>query len=151
MISLDEIIEVFKKPIVIFPGSQGSPEVFYADDVLYYLKMFKDIIDVSHEHGCGSIWGIEFPEPEKIKGKPDFREADNPPLTWNQLTELIDKPVWIYEKWAWNDSWTGSWRIISDVAEYIEDAGALYTKEDDVYDQDEMGETWIAYRRERNE
>jgi len=46
-----------------------------------WLKEVKDyrmITERCHEHGIGSIWGIELPEPEKVKGKPDFRDLENP-------------------------------------------------------------------------
>jgi len=103
---------------------------YLQNDALHYLTIYKMCVE------------------SERKARIANREY-NSPLTWDELKELIDKPVWIYELWEWNDSWSGSWRIISDVGEYIEGEGAVYTKEDDVYDQDEMGKTWIAYRKER--
>lgn len=68
-----------------------------------------------------------------------FPEDDNPALSWNELKQMEGKPVWIEEK-----DMPSTWIIIWDVTE-----NWLYPTGCDAYRHDEYGNSWQAYRKER--
>ena len=75
-----------------------------------------------------------------------IRMADNDPLTWDELKQMVGKPVWV------EDSGFGNWLIVdlfgdSGGAEYMIARGDQYWEE---YMRDEDdGLSWQAYRKER--
>lgn len=85
----------------------------------------------------------EYKELSKMWNDRLDKENSNPPLTWDELKDMIGKPVWVeallYKQWA----------IIACVgSDHIRFEGAnLYAPESRVYMGDANG--WQAYRKER--
>ena len=72
----------------------------------------------------------------------------NPPLTWDELKEMVGKPVWI--QWTVMGVWAyGNWNLIQDADE---DRIWFVDKDGDVFDElekEDQGHLWQAYRKER--
>lgn len=72
-------------------------------------------------------------------------EDDNPPLTWDDLQDMIGKPVWCSgkNKWSIVDS-----LYSANLEQYVkfEDGGKFYFKHDGAIKPD-----WKLYRREKDE
>lgn len=117
-------------------------------DALHYLKVLKDILDplkvknISHEitcPQCNSVIAILLPE-------------SNEPLTWDELKAMEGKPVWVeflnYDLWTDPEHHTdGSWWVVGEVrkddiiiAQYLDEAELC---------EEDLGEVWQAYRKER--
>lgn len=130
MKTLDEVIESIIKQSGLEIRNVRKPDRdrFWVDretynDALHYLK----------EHKTMQI--------AYIKGISDIE--DNPPLTWDELTQMEGKPVWVehvyYKKWL----------IVKDVYEetIVLDGNGFYTQ---YFSDDNEKETrWQAYRKER--
>lgn len=74
----------------------------------------------------------------------------NDPLSWDELKEMVGKPVWVEEKYSLSDEWYGKWEVIDDVWEdnCAEDTYLQMTNENSLH-KDVMGTLWQAYRKER--
>lgn len=118
-------------------AENGEPKCYGADkkDALYYLKEYKKVIDVMHEHGIGSVWGITLPDPEKVEGKPDIDGCANMPLTWEELKQMDGKPIWISD-FGW------------DIADGVGD-DTMNTAFGITYKRVNMNIEWQAYRKEK--
>ena len=72
----------------------------------------------------------------------------NPPLTWDELKEMVGKPVWI--QWTVMGVWAyGNWNLIQGADE---DRIWFVDKDGDVFDElekEDQGHLWQAYRKER--
>ena len=74
----------------------------------------------------------------------------NDPLTWDELKEMVDKPVWIEEKYSLSNEWHGRWEVIRNVWDNEGDDDPYISMTNDEYrHMDDMGERWQAYRKER--
>lgn len=82
---------------------------------------------------------------------------DNPPLTWEELKQMTDQPIWLEEREMCDDPFTGNWRLINCIEMWKNETDTermMVTGSElesyAVYHRD-MGEYWQAYRKERNE
>ena len=123
---LDELIEDLGHAE---PAKQYGNVIITVEDLtdaLYYLQLFQ-----KHE--------------ERVRGqladlKEEFRPND--PLTWDELKSMEGKPVWVECKF-----YSHQWAIIGEVTENrIRFYGPRLV---DGEPQEEMCETWQAYRKER--
>lgn len=72
--------------------------------------------------------------------------SDNPPLTWDELTDLVGKPVWV--EYTYQGEWRpdkGEWIIIN----LMGDDDLIDQTGEGVYPKSVYGKTWQAYRKER--
>lgn len=101
MRTLDDVVEQSQRWLGMFPTSLER-------ESLRYLEQYQKVTDILHEHGIVSVWGIVLPGPEKVKGKPNFRDIDNSPLSWDELCriDMIGEPVW--------NSGTRRWMLLID-------------------------------------
>ena len=152
MKTLDEVINAYEKciPLKIRCNEcpyheDGCPES-RKQDALHYLKEYRVVTDICHEHGIASVWGQVLPDVEKTDWdkRLNFDNAyDNKPLDWDELRQMEGKPVWVeallYKQWA----------VIAYVSDgYILFEGVnLYAPESRIYMGEENG--WQAYRKER--
>lgn len=96
----------------------------YKDDLLYHLKGYRNL-------QMGYIRAIADLE-------------DNQPLTWDELKDMEEKPVWIVYPLGNN----GYWAFIT----VYDDEIIGYEKGDEfgtIYSKELMDKTWQAYRKER--
>ena len=117
----------------------------YLVDAYHYLNEYQKITEVCHEHGIRSLWGFVLPEPDKVKGNPNFLDIDNPALTWDELETMQGEPVWL-ERPEWKE-----WLLISEIDK----------DKSEIYLRDKWGNGvsvnyrnvgyWRAYRKERYE
>ena len=66
----------------------------------------------------------------------------NEPLTWNELGNMVGKPVYIVELEDWESCWV--------LVHTVDDIKALFVSAFDQYDygnRELYGQTWLAYRR----
>ena len=72
-----------------------------------------------------------------------MKTADNPPLTWDELKQMEEKPVWIQE----GDH--GYWIIIDNFS--ITSYGYHWLNSvEGCLEKEYMGISWQAYRKEKN-
>lgn len=88
-------------------------------DALHYLKEFQ---------GLSKMWNNKLD-----------KEQENPPLDWETLKQMVEKPIWVEEK-----GMLSIWIIIRDVTE-----NWLYSTDCNAYHHEEYGKIWNAYRKER--
>lgn len=82
---------------------------------------------------------------EKIVDTQPTLTPPNEPLTWNEFAEMEGQPVYIVE--------TGAWRYWALVTRVGKDSADFMTVHDpDNYGDKELyGESWVAYRRPKEE
>jgi len=107
------------------------------EDALHYLKEYREgkklYDDIQDYH-------------RKIKEKIETPWHDNPPLTWEELKEMVGKPIWID-----SESCPGCWEIIE---RYRDDSfwkECIETNDSILRFKDQFGDTWNAYRKEKHE
>lgn len=129
MKTLDEIIKVFTKcfdnTYNIVP-LECEPE--YGEDALQYLKWYKDLADNSEAF---TEW------------------KENPPLTWNELRTMEEKPVWI-EFLNDEGNWNGEWCLVESSNNILCEILRCKTSWFGLR-KITLGKTWQAYRKEKNE
>ena len=82
----------------------------------------------------------------------NLRELGNDPLDWDELRQMVGKPVWVEEKYSFSDEWHGGWEVICSVWDDEWDDDPYLSMTDEEYrHKDDMGERWQAYRKERTE
>lgn len=69
----------------------------------------------------------------------------NGPLTWNELAEMEDQPVYIVEMGA-----RRYWALVTHVGKDVADFVTVHDP-DDYGDKELYGESWVAYRRPKEE
>ena len=147
--TLDEVITGIREEMGL-----GDPVLA---DALHYLKEFRVVTDIAHEHGIASVWGQVLPDVEKTDWdkKLNLDNAfNNDPLTWEQLKQMEGKPVWVeYDRSIRNKWGCKRWHVIRWIQTVTFDGKDHYwmrVDEDGIYfDKDEQGKTWLAYRKER--
>ena len=100
-------------------------------DALHYLKEYRELVQKTHQL--------------------DAEDGDEP-LTWEELKEMVGKPVWM--ELIYPEGTYFHWGIISGFSkvgyEWLSLRGFYEIDPFSVMDK-EQGKTWNAYRRERNE
>jgi len=127
MKTLDEVIEKIEK-MWVCPSSDEAAE--YCDfmevkeDAINYLKHLQEYYEMSRT-------------PEDL----------NPPLTWDELKGMKEKPVWVEDNIDEPEDLTKYWAIYRRIEKAQETEYALLS--DLFYDKAEYGKSWQAYRKER--
>ena len=122
MKTLDETI--FEAPYTMTPWEENA---------IYYLKEYRELQK----------------EVEKQKEMIEFLEK---PLTWDELRQMEGMPVWVEE-----ENQPSQWYLIGDVEtdedDYPEFASMIVydCQGDYLFYKYNIGTTWQAYRKERNE
>ena len=119
MKTLDEVIKALSIPAVNGYHYIDSND---AMDALQYLKWYKELADASEAFA-------------------EWRE--NQPLTWQELTQMLGKPVWVEHKHY------SKWLIVYEVYEstIVLDGNGYYTQY--FSDDNDKEVRWKAYRKER--
>ena len=107
--------------------------------------------DYSPEHILSDAKSYLTDYKELANDSAEFAEwKENPPLTWDELKQMVEEPVWIeYEHSNHRDSGK-RWFIIKWFGDLMGEIMAVHV--DGIYfDKDSIGKTWNAYRRERTE
>ena len=130
MITLDEVINKIESAWACPSSDEGSEYcdlMEVRDDILQYLKWYKDLADDSEAY-------VEWKE--------------NPPLTWDELKSMEGKPVWVEM-----DGYKPNWGIVMNqdkrngrlmLCGYDEVAIRIEINEEG------EGTVWQAYRKERH-
>lgn len=74
-------------------------------------------------------------------------EDDNPPLTWDELKVMTEKPVWVEDNIETPEDITKYWAIMWRIEKAEGDEYALLS--DFYYEKSQYGKDWKAYRKER--
>lgn len=126
MRTLDEVIKAVEEDLEC--ANVSYPEVFYDydnhKDALHYLKEYQ-ILQTAY-----------------IKTMADLE--DNPPLTWDELKDMIGKPIWIEMEEI------GFWYIILNFEEGKGFDDYMMTSPFIQWWKSELGTVWNAYRKERS-
>lgn len=78
---------------------------------------------------------------DKVRSMPTLTPP-NEPLTWNELGNMVEKPVYIVELEDGESCWV--------LVHTVDDIKALFVSAFDQYDygnRELYGQTWLAYRR----
>ena len=84
-----------------------------------------------------------------------YHPENNVALSWDELKQMPDKPIWLEEREFTDDPFVGNWRLIDCFEMFRDDKDTeriMVTGSElesyGVYRKD-MGEYWQAYRKER--
>ena len=101
------------------------------------LDLIIDAKRTGPETGSFAEWLAEY----LIKHLPTLTQP-NEPLTWNELGNMVEKPVYIVELEDGESCWV--------LVHTVDDIKALFVSAFDQYDygnRELYGQTWLAYRR----
>ena len=91
---------------------------------------------------------LNYQKSQKTINKSDsLSETENKPLSWEELRQMVGKPVWL-EELRDGSRWYGFWDVVSDAVDYG-DEKIVYTKSEMRYEMAEYGTIWKAYKQER--
>jgi len=148
MKTLGEVIKALEKCMA--DDAIESEGVYLATDALHYLKDYRMLVadfaakQKELEDAKDRYQEIE-DEYEELKDWWAEEYAENVPLTWDELQSMKGKPVWIEQEDQVDAGKTyKGWVVIRDILEY-----AIVT-EPRLFSYKGYGETWKAYRHERN-
>ena len=154
MKSLDEVIDSITKQSGLEIRDQGHPKKdrFWVDrdtynDALYYLRMYySDKVQWESDRKHYEDWIEQYKESRNKHQQAVKEMLKNPPLTWEELKEMVGKPVWVE-----TDEEVKRWEIIEGIYQSQEEPHleCFFTKSDFCYSKLTIGEAWNAYRRER--
>lgn len=86
---------------------------------------------------------LNYQKSQKMVNKTDsLSDTENKPLDWEELKEMIGKPVWI-EYFRRDSCFDAEWIILKDIND-----NCLSDTERFVYKAVDYGNTWKAYRQE---
>ena len=120
-------------------------------DALYYLRMYySDKMQWESDRKHYEDWIEQYKDSRNKHQQAVTEMLKNPPLTWDELKQKVEEPVWIeYEHSNHRDSGK-RWFIIKWFGDLRGEIMAVHV--DGIYfDKDSIGKTWNAYRRERTE
>ena len=141
--TLDEVIEMIENTSVNDSLTEND-----LDDILYYLcecRALNKILADNHK--------IVSDAKQKEKDAEDMRMMyihalaqmeDNPPLTWDELSQLKRKPVWMEEPELFGKDWV----IITGNSKYT--IFGIFPGGMGFWSIEDMGDKWQAYRKERD-
>ena len=141
MRTLVEVIKAVEEDLEC--ANESYPEVFYDydnhKDALHYLKMFRDMT-------CGTSQKLRNTSQiicPKCHSEFVILPDTNTPLTWDELKDMIGKPIWIEMEEI------GFWYIILNFEEGIGFDDYMMTSPFIQWWKSELGAVWNAYRKER--
>lgn len=109
-------------------------------DALHYLKEYKKKLNILE------VRMTEYKRGFEQLGAEWSRIKENPPLTWDELKQMKEKPVWVEVDGKW---WGRFWAFV----EVENDSYINFFKKGQEYPEDlwkrDMGKTWNAFRKER--
>ena len=156
MKTLDEVIDSITKQSGLEIRDQLHPEKdrFWVNretynDALFYLKEYrseKQIWESDRNHY--EDWIEQYKDSRNKHQQAVTEMLKNPPLTWDELKQMVEEPVWIeYEHSNHRDSGK-RWFIIKWFGDLRGEIMAVHV--DGIYfDKDSIGKTWKAYRKEK--
>ena len=141
MKTLDEVIKAIEEKLGV--GGEEAIENSLETDALHYLMELRDMTDIPMEYfeSGGTLDDPDGEHQQLLKCQAllqDFYRND--PLTWDELKQMVGKPVWI-------QAGGGFWGIIVDVEENRFWYRCRFA-DHDYCDREYMGEYWNAYRKE---
>ena len=142
MNTLDEVIKVFETGMLISDKPIDDAFRELNSDALHYLKEYK--------------WNQENPDGDHqqlVKARALLQDMfSNEPLTWQELKQMVGKPVWVelLDGVGDNKNWNG-WYVISQFYPVSEtDEHIQFCSYHNLHRaQSNLGKTWQAYRKER--
>ena len=109
----------------------------FLENVIYYLQEYREKQEMLAEL-------IRYYSQHMEDYKQATRDLkDNHQLTWNELCEMKDEPVWILRRDLYESDWWGYYHIVSHI-----DDDVLYTNNGG-FDKYYLGRTWKAYRKKK--
>lgn len=156
MKTLDEVIDTFEKACDLERRCEGCSGCLGQEngcpndgaesipDALFYLKEYREEIkNIRYFHDEYIALNNELA---------DLKNNENPPLTWDELKTMEGKPVWIelLNHDIWEDpshKVDSEWWVIGEVRK-DDIILATYLDEMELF-EDDLGEIWQAYRKER--
>ena len=125
-----------------YADEDGEAACFNHDreDALHYLKELRHILD-------NTVWVGSTKEENGYWKLPTLPETGNDPLTWQELQQMVDKPVWVDAESLpvgvsthWKD-----WYIIKSFS----NDEFMYCNDGFEWGKEMQGRLWQAYRKER--
>ena len=120
MKTLDEVIEILEH---IFSYISDNTR----NDMLYYLKEYQKL---------DSLETITFPEDTE----------DNPPLTWDELTQMMGEPIWLVTDLADYKPYS-RWAIIEGINTTKYNVEYIIFKGDEILNKKYLNVNWKAYKK----
>lgn len=99
-----------------------------ADDVLFYLKEYRWIIE-----NCAEALAEKYP-------------SENIPLTWDELNQMEGKPVWVELFGSGLGEWDLCHAQLNDRIWFTDGTGLIFDLSEET-----LGKTWQAYRKEHHD
>lgn len=138
MKTLDEVIEAFETCIVpknVFCKECGFEDrCRITDDALHYLKAYKAKQDED--------WWKEY---IAMRNEIIFNDLEaNTVLTWDELKQMVGKPVWVEYQ-----CYTPDWEVIERIGNSKLFDGEFIETHMSILHKETIGTEWQAYRKER--
>lgn len=122
-------------------------------DTEKYWKLIKHMREEAQDYRSGKTLGRAFVDAEDVLDEAADAIGDllaaldqpNEPLTWNELAEMEGQPVYIVEMGA-----KRYWALVMFVSKDRADFVTVHNP-DDYGDKELYGESWVAYRRPKEE
>ena len=131
MKTLDEVLDDLE---LLRVTTQSESEYKLVISVLHYMKEYKRVQNKIEKIALGNI-------------EDTLDKIDNPALTWDELRQMEDKPVWI-EFLNDEGEWNGEWCLVESsnniLCEILRCKMSWWGLR-----KITLGKTWQAYRKER--
>lgn len=142
MKTLDEVVEMAehcwqpmpKGTCNNCPSRERAGNCHLLDQTLYYLKEYRD----TKKAIC---------EIERRLALLHTTNICNPPLAWDDLKQMVGKPVWIEH--LKTETPHGEWTIVQTPAAFGDVYLVTRCRDRYVLYENDLGKTWQAYRKER--
>lgn len=138
MKTLDEVIAELEFEMTYNNGEMKPIDA----DALHYLKEYKNT-DENYKKSIAHVTEV-IDHYEKMVA--DYLSVNNPPLTWQELRQMEEKPVWVEECNGDTKGWLLILRTNYDVINCTTKHGNSFYLYKSSY-----GEKWKAYRKERTD
>lgn len=138
MKTLDEVIAYFdnqtqQRHVYL---TEDAEDIY--NDALHYLKEYRD-----HVHYVE----VEQEDFERLYAQLNKAMDTNPPLTWDELQEMVGKPVWVEEKP--DNEWIGYWNVVKRLETFDDGSESILFISSEYYDEENYGIEWQSYLKER--
>ena len=141
MKTVDEVIDGLRDRIGF-----GDPVLV---DAIHYLEEYRSDKVIWEVTRNGYLdWIDQYKESHEKYQQAVIELEKNPPLSWDELKQMVGKPVWVeYE------GYTPDWEIIETVGATrgtVDDfTGNFIETHMSILHKDDLGKTWRAFRHER--
>lgn len=145
MKTLNEVIKVFETGMLFSDKPYDEAFREFNSDALHYLKEYRSD-KLKWEADWKSFHGFY------VALKYWAEQQENPPLTWDEVKQMVGKPIWVEYNFRIDDKdfrdKSKRWCIVREFKPW-HDTEIIITENGFVLSKNEQIKDWQAYRKER--